>query len=413
MYKWIAFALITITPIVQAKEKIEFMVPSGNYMTYITEVIKPEFESRYPDTELIVTNDGNLETRMAAGDYPNVYAGIFGYQVARYAKLGRLSYLDQYPGFDTLSNRIEPQFMKENFGRHYYIPWHATTQMMIYNRDLFIEAGLNPDKPPVTWDEFLVAAEKISQLPIRENGSTVYGTVLWNDVLSSGSWYWNMLAQIYYNFNQGQYQLLNRYGTHPVFDREEAAMGDFLATMQQIQKYAPLTMEQNFFSRSIGMWLQFGFGWKANLKDAAGGAMQIGKDVAVAPIPVPKAGMTHYSNLDGRALMIFKASREEENRSWQLIELLMEPSINLAACKSLEQLPTLTTLQNDPFFQQPDVKPFVDQLDNTVMNESFASVSDVANIILQHYSKVVVKGEMEPDVAVKQAGIEARAMLKQ
>lgn len=413
MYKWIALALIVITPMTYAREKIEFMVPSGNYMTYVSEVIKPEFESRYPDTELVVTNDGNLETRMAAGDYPSVYAGVFGYQVARYAKLGRLSYLDQYPRFNLLRQRIDPLFMKENFGRHYYIPWHATTQMMIYNKELFIEAGLNPDQPPVTWDEFLFAAEKISQLPSRPNGNTVYGTVFWNDALSWGSWYWNMLSQIYYNFNNGQYQLLNRYGTHPVFDREDAGMVDFLTTMKQAQEYAPLTMEQNFFSRSIGMWLQFGFGWKANLKDAAGGSMQIGKDVAIAPIPVSKAGMTHYSNLDGRALMIFKGSRREEERSWQLIELLMEPEINLSACKTLEQLPTLHVLQDDPFFQQPDVKPFVEQLNNTVINESFASASDVANIILQHYSKVVVKGEMEPEMAVREAGIEARALLKQ
>ena len=123
--------------------------------------------------------------------------------------------------------------------------------------------------------------------------------------------------------------------------------------------------------------------------------------------------MTHYSNLDGRALMMFKGSRWEEERSWQLIELLMEPEINLSACKTLDQLPTLHALQNDPFFQQPDVKPFVEQLNNTVINESFASASDVANIILQHYSKVVVKGEMEPEVAVREAGIEARALLKQ
>ncbi|WP_066015709.1 extracellular solute-binding protein [Endozoicomonas atrinae] len=413
MYKWLAIALIAFTPFAQAKEQIEFMVPSGDYMTFVTEVIKPEYERRYRDVELIVTNDGNLETRMAAGDSPNVYAGIFGYQVARYAKLGRLSYLDQYTGFDELNQRIDPLFMQENFGRHYYIPWHATTQMMIYNKDLFVEAGLDPEKPPVTWREFLATAEKISQLPARKNGNTVYGTVMWNDVLSTGSWYWNMLAQVYYNFNEGQHQLLNRYGTHPAFDREEAGMADFFAIMQQAQKYSPLTMEQNFFSRSIGMWLQYGFGWKANLQGAAGGPMQIGRDVGIAPIPVPEAGMPHYSNLDGRALMMFKGTREEEQHSWLLIQLLMESDINLIACKTLEQLPTLAALQNDPYFQQPGVKPFVDQLKHTVMNESFVNVSDVANIILKYYSKVVIKGEMEPESAVHQAGLEARALLKQ
>ena len=144
MYKWLTVALITFTSFAQAKERIEFMVSSGDQIAFVNEVIKPEYESRYPDVELVLTNDSNLETRMAAGDYPNVYAGVFGYMVARYAELGRLMYLDDFGGFDSLKDRIEPQFMRKIFGRHYYIPCHATTQMMIYHKDLLRKAGFDP-----------------------------------------------------------------------------------------------------------------------------------------------------------------------------------------------------------------------------------------------------------------------------
>lgn len=410
--KWLTVLLVAMASSVCAKERVEFMVSSGDQMAFVNEVIKPEYEKRFPDVELVLTNDGNLETRMAAGDYPNVYAGIFGYMVPRYAQLGRLMYLDEFDGFEAMSDRIEPQFMERHFGRQYYIPWHATTQMMIYNKDLFREAGLDPEVPPQTWDELLVAAEKINNLPNRSNGNRVHGVALWNDALASGGWYWNMLSPMYYNFNDGEYQLLNRYGTHPVFDREDSGMVAFLDTMRKLQQFAPLTMEQNFFSRTIGMWPQYGIAWRANLQDAAGGPMVIGEDVGIAPIPVRQHGDTHYSNLDGRALMVFKNTRHIEQRSWDLIELLMEDEFNLEANMALQNLPTLRSLQQHPYFQTADIKPFVEQLQNVVMNESHASVSEVSSILLNYYSQSVVMNRLSPEEAVAAAAEDAKKVLR-
>nr|WP_202819742.1 extracellular solute-binding protein [Thaumasiovibrio subtropicus] len=412
MLKWIVLFLVAVSSTAIAKDKLEFMVSSGDQMAFANEWIKPEFERRYPDVELVVTNDGNLETRMAAGDYPNVYAGIFGYMVPRYARLGRLSYLDDFEGFEALQEKIAPQFMAQNFGRHYFIPWLATTQMMIYNKALFEEAGLDPNTPPETWDELLVAAEKISALPARSNGSRVHGIALWNDALATGGWYWNMLAPLYYNFNDGEYQLLNRWGTHPVFDQEEAGMVAFFDTMKQVQRFAPLTMEQNFFSRTIGMWPQYGVSWNANLQDAADRPMVIGEDVGIAPLPVREKGDIAYSNLDGRALMVFKNTRHIEQRSWQLIEMLMEESFNLKALKALQSLPTLVSLQAHEYFQQPEIRPFVKQLEHAVMNESSAAVGEVSSIILSYYSQAVVMGRMTPQEAVNAAAEEAKQIMR-
>lgn len=167
-------------------------------------------------------------------------------------------------------DRISPEIIVENYSGLYYMPWNATTQMMIYNKDLFKEAGLDPENPPETFDEYLEAAKLISDLPNREDGSSVYGSVMWNDALSWGGWYWTMLSQIYYNFNDGEYQLFNYYGTDVVIDTEGANMAKFLEFMTGVQETAPPTMEMNFFSRNIGMWLQYGYGWKTNLNEAPG-----------------------------------------------------------------------------------------------------------------------------------------------
>ncbi|MGF1688479.1 extracellular solute-binding protein [Photobacterium japonica] len=414
MKKWLCAGLMVLSSQVVAETtRLEVMAPAGNYMEFLRQEVIPAFTARYPQAEVVVSNDENLETRMAAGDLPHLYAGVFGYQPAKYAKMGKLVYFDGFEGYDALVNRIDPQFLRKNFGRTYYIPWNVTTQLMIYNKELFREAGLDPEQPPRTWDAFLHAAEKISQLPPRADGSPVYGTVLWNDVLSTGSWYWGMLAQLYYSFNEGQYTLLNRFGTHPVFDRDEAQMANFFSTMQKVQAFAPMTMEKSFFSRTVGMWPQFGFGWKTNLQEAAIKPMVIGEDVGVAPIPTLHEGQTPYSTLDGRALMIFKSTEQQEQLSWAFVQLLMEDDLNHKANMALGQLPALKALAERPYYQSVEAKPFVEQLTHTVMSEPFAQSSDVANIVLQQYSKVVLKKEITAEQAVEQAGNMARDIFKQ
>jgi len=54
--------------------------------------------------------------------------------------------------------------------RLYGAPWLAGTRVLFYNRDLFFKAGLDPDKPPTTWDELIYAAKKIKGL-----GPNIYG----------------------------------------------------------------------------------------------------------------------------------------------------------------------------------------------------------------------------------------------
>tara|TARA_Y100001960_G_scaffold84186_1_gene89963 strand:- start:4731 stop:5975 length:1245 start_codon:yes stop_codon:yes gene_type:complete len=413
MKKWlIGCALALSYQTCAAATKLEVMTPAGNYMNFVRQEVIPEFNKRFPDVEVVVSNDENLETRMAAGDLPNLYAGVFGYQPAKYAKMGKLAYFDQFEGYQELVERIDPVFMRKNFGRSYYIPWNVTTQLMIYNKELFREAGLDPEQPPQTWEEFLVVADKINQLPPRADGSPVYGTVLWNDVLSTGSWYWGMLAQLYYNFNGGEYTLLNRFGTHPIFDKQDANMAMFLSTMQRMQQYAPLTMEKSFFSRNIGMWPQFGFGWKANLAEAAQKPMVIGEDVGLAPIPTLNKGEQSYSTLDGRALMIFKNDQELEQLSWQFVQVLMDDELNHKANIALGQLPALVSLKDRPYYKSAEAKPFVEQLPYTVMSEPFSQSADVANIILQQYSKVVLKKEVTPQQAVESASQQAKDIFK-
>lgn len=46
-------------------------------------------------------------------------------------------------------------------GKTYAAPFYLLGDPWVYNRDLFAEAGLDPDNPPKTWEEFLQAGEEL------------------------------------------------------------------------------------------------------------------------------------------------------------------------------------------------------------------------------------------------------------
>jgi sn-glycerol 3-phosphate transport system substrate-binding protein len=47
-------------------------------------------------------------------------------------------------------------------GKIYAVPFQRSTPVMYYNKDAFAAAGLDPEKPPLTWDELANAAQKLT-----------------------------------------------------------------------------------------------------------------------------------------------------------------------------------------------------------------------------------------------------------
>ena len=93
------------------------------------------------------------------------------------------------------------------------LPTSEMTIRMLYNKDLFIQAGLNPDNPPKTMDELKNYAERITK---AEKGNKKYGFALcagdgrkcFEQTMEST----NTASGVYYfDFQEGQYDL-TKYG---------------------------------------------------------------------------------------------------------------------------------------------------------------------------------------------------------
>lgn len=74
-------------------------------------------------------------------------------------------------GGDEYINDFMEGFMKDAYvdGKLWSIPFQRSTEILYYNKDAFVEAGLDPEKPPQNWDELLECAKKLTKTD--ENGN--------------------------------------------------------------------------------------------------------------------------------------------------------------------------------------------------------------------------------------------------
>lgn len=134
-----------------------------------------EFRRQNPDVRVV--NAGGLEMTgdraesmflmsMAGDSSPDVFYVNFR-QYYNYIDQGFCRPLDdliqQNPEVIARVNPITMDVLKSYDGKTYAIPWFQVALGLYYRRDHFLEAGLDPTKPPRTWDELLDYSRKLSQ----------------------------------------------------------------------------------------------------------------------------------------------------------------------------------------------------------------------------------------------------------
>ncbi|MEV7628339.1 sugar ABC transporter substrate-binding protein [Actinoplanes sp. NPDC089786] len=94
-----------------------------------------------------------------------------------FASKGVLDDLTEVQNQLTWKDALSPAHRKlaEYEGKVYALPFTAEASMIFYNKDLFTKAGLDPSKPPTTFDEMLNAARKIHALGKDYYGFTMAG----------------------------------------------------------------------------------------------------------------------------------------------------------------------------------------------------------------------------------------------
>ena len=118
------------------------------------------------------------------GEGPDLYSSGFITKYADPFKAEAQMCFDELPGFKEWKRQWPSWYWIEELTTHqghvFTIPVQVFNSRLIYNRDLFRRAGLNPDNPPRSYAELREAARKISRIqPGKIYGFAYCGADAW------------------------------------------------------------------------------------------------------------------------------------------------------------------------------------------------------------------------------------------
>jgi sn-glycerol 3-phosphate transport system substrate-binding protein len=209
-----------------------------------------------------------------------------------------------------------PAFMANSRtgGKTWGIPFQRSTIVLYWNKELFKEAGLDPNKPPASWKEMAEYAQKLTKRDASGN-VTQWGV----QIPSSGFPYWLFQGLTTPN----GVELMNAAGTETYFDKPEVVEAlQFWLDLSQKNKVMPTgviewgTTPKDFFERKVAMiWTTTG-----NLTNVRNNAKF---DFGVAMLPAAKR---RGSPTGGGNFYVFKkSSKEQQQAALKFIKWITTP----------------------------------------------------------------------------------------
>jgi len=204
-----------------AKTVVTFWQPWGSDLKTALEQIVAEFERTHPDITVEMsfaannlTSNQKLFLAIAGGCAPDVTL-VDGQQLAEWAARGALTDITEYvkEAGITGDDFWLPRWKESTFaGRVYAMPWGADPNFaMLWNKKMFREARLDPDRPPRTIEELDQYAKKLTKFD--EHGKLLRVGFIpwdWDGDNSTFTWGYAFGGDFYQEPKEGSGKLVGR-----------------------------------------------------------------------------------------------------------------------------------------------------------------------------------------------------------
>jgi multiple sugar transport system substrate-binding protein len=328
-----------------------------------------------------------LQTAIVSGNTPDV-AAVDLIFLPQLVETGGVQSLDDYivgDGFDV--DDFYPMLSEYDImdGQRYALPVSTNNMQVIWNKDLFEAAGLDPDVPPTTWEEM---REMAIQCQNPEND--VVGFEFYTQPVGEGiTWQF----QVWLWAAGGKF--LNEANTAAAFNTPEGIEAlTYVSDMLQGNGSQPgewgLFGEQKACMQLDGSWL---FGYR---KDAP-------FDWGIALVPAPEGGTT-ASNVGGEHLFIFKDSPHQE-AAWEFVKYLTSTEVQMKWDMETGFLPVRKSVGENPAYltwveeTEPRMLPFVEGMPYAHSRPATPKYNEVSEAFSREIQPALL-GEMEPEEAL-------------
>lgn len=374
----IGFSLYRNTPSQTAPEVAQNVQPedpdtvviwSWNTAAKSLQTLIPEFNKLYPDIKVKVVeipyNEANDKFRLAVttgNGFPDVW-DTEGPVTNEYIRAKALMDLTDYatPHKDNFVAYKWSEVSHEN--RIYGIPWDTAPVGLFYRRDLFQEAGVDPESIK-TWDDYIEAGKKVTKDKNGDGKPDQYMTLM------------SRKADV-----QDTFQILLSQFGGSLFDAQgnptiATDLGTRAIEMMKKIMDAGITAD-------IGWWTPEFFaaiknGEVASLPQGVwmGGqikeiAPQLAGKWGVILLPAVQEGGIR-SAIRGGSNLAIPDKAKHKTEAWKFIEFaLIKKESQIAMYKQYNIFPALKTAYEDPSFHEPD-----QYFGNQVIGDLFIAVQD-------------------------------------
>ncbi|GAC1473417.1 MAG: ABC transporter substrate-binding protein [Ktedonobacteraceae bacterium] len=286
-------------------------------------------------------------------------------------------------------------------GKQVGMPYSLSNIVTYYNADLFKKAGLDPDKPPTTWDQWQAAGEKLK--------AVTAGPPIYLQFLSDN---WDIQSLI--NSNGGELLACNNGHYQAAFTSPEAvqALEQWTGMVRQGTVLNALQPqgEQAFISGKVAVYMTT-IASRANLQKSSAFTLRGTNYPRFGDKPLHLPG-------GGNNLFIFSKDAAKQQAALSFVQYLTSAEGFTVWTKQTGYVPLLPNVTSDPRYlktfveQNPIEKVAVDQLPQVVRWTSFPGSNGLAaSQALFQGVQQALGGQVSPAQALQNAAQKVNAAI--
>ncbi len=323
-----------------------------------------EFNRTHPDIHVrILTQFNNtgsyqkVRIAFAGGSTPDVMSTVWANELAAYAMRGVLTPLDDYlrrSGRD-VDREFTPgvaRMLRVN-GHVYALAATTGSNFIVYNKQIFRESGLDPDRPPRTIEELDRAAKACTRYDAQGHflryGFRPEGLETWAYVFG-GRWYDPATGRITANdpHNVDALRWMASYAKLYDIRRLDAFRSTFGSNE---------TANGPFFVGKMAMWTTGD--WSEEFLRRYAPNLEYGW----FPLPYPPEGRPNTTTAGGSVFVIPVACKHKRE-AWEFLNWITSPHAVTEFCWGIKNSPPLKASGQDPRFQRDPMFRFAIALVN-------------------------------------------------
>ncbi|TDF88917.1 ABC transporter substrate-binding protein [Paenibacillus piri] len=259
------------------------------------------------------------------------------------ASYGQLAYKDQLN-----ANMVN---MGKYNGKQYALPLSADVSALIYNKDHFKDAGLDPEKPPVTWKELREYAKKLTT---NDRFGFVYSASV------PGTLMFTFLPFLWGNGGS----ITSDDGKQVLIDKPESVEAlKFMSDLTNEDKAVPAGSptyggQQAYDAFTSGKASMIVYG-NFKVSDLNLNFPKINYGVAL----IPKNEGKQHSSFAGGDLVALTATTKQEKEAWEFVNYLLSKDVQVEFFAKNGTIPVRSDFFDNTYFQkEPRFKVFTEAL---------------------------------------------------